>query len=235
MWRLLVASLLLVRPVIAQERATAYEALRVIGSQLNRDLVNHVISVTGADGDPQPETWKILLDDPQARRSVREIEVRHGRIASQRTPVGSITGSNEGAIIDTARLNLDSNGAYAVASHTAEKSNMPFATVSYTLRTGERGDPVWILTLRNKSSRPVGTIYIGANRGNVTRTEGLFAGAKMNDVETERDAERESNEEHAPFHEVRMRIRESFRHAQDDAREMFERVRRSFVDFINRS
>jgi hypothetical protein len=233
MWRLFIASLLLVTPVMAQERATAYEALRVIGLQLNRELVKHVISVTGVGGDPQPQTWKILLDDPRARGGVREIEVRDARIASQRTRVGSIAGSSEGATIDTARLNLDSSGAYAVASHTAEKSNTPFATVSYTLRTGESGDPVWILTLQDKSSRPVGTIYIGANRGNVTRTEGLFAGANMNDVETERDAEREQDEEHAPFHEVRTRIRESFLHAEHEAHNTFERVKRSFSDFIN--
>lgn len=235
MWRAFIASLLLVTPVMAQERATAYEALRVIGLQLNRELVNHVISVTGVDGDPQPETWKILLEDPRARGGVREIEVRHGKITSQRTRVGSVAGSSEGATIDTARLNLDSSGAYAVASHTAEKSNTPFATVSYTLRTGDSGDPVWILTLQNKSSRAVGTIYIGANRGDVSRTEGLFAGANMNDVETERDAEREQDEGHAPFHEVRTRIQESFQHAHDEARDIFERVKHSFVDFINRS
>jgi hypothetical protein len=234
MWKTLAVLLLLSAPVLAQEQATAYDVLRVVGAQLNREFVNHVISMTGVDGNPQPKTWKILLDDPQARGGVREVEVRHGRIDSERTPVRSIAGSSEGATINTARLNLDSSGAYAVASHTAERSNTRFATASYTLRTDERGDPVWIVTLQNKSSRPVGTICIGADRGNVTRTEGMFAGANMSDVETERDAEQEPDEEHAPFHGVRTRIRESFRHAQDEARDTFERVRRSFVDFINR-
>jgi hypothetical protein len=232
MWKTLAALLFLVAPALAreEEQATAYDALRVVGAQLSREFVSHVISVSGVDGNPQPETWKILLEDPQARGGVREVEVRHGRIDSKRTPVRSIAGSSEGARINTARLNLDSSGAYAVASHTAERSNTRFATASYTLRTDERGDPVWIVTLQNKSSRPVGTIYIGANRGNVTRAEGMFAGAKMSDVETEQ----EPDEEHAPFHGVRTRIRESFRRAQDEARDSFERVRRSFVDFINR-
>src|SRR6202049_4157110 len=237
MWKTLAALLFLVAPAVArgEEQATAYDALRVVDGQLSREFVSHIISVSGVEGNPQPETWKILLEDPQARGGVRELEVRHGRIDSKRTPVRSIAGSSEGARINTARLNLDSSGAYAVASHTAERSDTRFATASYTLRTDERGDPVWIVTLQNKSSRPVGTIYIGANRGNVTRTEGMFAGAKMSDVETERDAEQEPDEEHAPFHGVRTRIRESFRHAQNDARDKFGRVRRSFVDFINRS
>jgi len=234
MWKSFAALLLLSTPVLAQEHATAYEALRVVGTQLNRDFVKHVISVTGVNGDPQPEAWKIMLEDARARGGVREVEVAHGRIVSERTPHRSVVGSTEGATINTERLNLDSSGAYAVASHTAEKSDTRFATVSYTLRTDERGDPIWIVTLGNKSARPVGTIYIGANRGTVTRTEGMFAGAKMSDVETDQDVQQERDEEHAPFHEVRARIRESFRHAQGEARDTFEHVRRSFVDFINR-
>jgi len=150
MWRSCGALLLLVTPVLAQEHATAYDALRVVGTQLNRDFVDHVISIAGVEGDPQPETWKIMLDDPRVRGGIREVEVANGRVVSERTPVRSVTGSTEGATIDTARLNLDSSGAFAVASHTAERSNTAFATVSYTLRTDEGGEPIWIVTLVNK-------------------------------------------------------------------------------------
>jgi hypothetical protein len=233
MWKTLAVLLLFSTTALAQENATAYDALRVVGTKLNRDYVNHVISVTGVDGNPQPETWKILLEDPHARGGVREIEVANGNIASERTPVRTVVGSAEGATINTTRLNLDSSGAYALASHTADKSNTRFETVSYTLRTDERGDPTWIVTLRNRS-RPVGTIYIGANRGNVTRTEGMFAGAAMSDVETDRDPEQGTDEEGGIFKGAKTRIRQTFRRAQDEARDMFDRVRRSFTDFINR-
>ena len=67
MWKILGAMLLTAASALAQERATAYEALRTVGQRLNRDYVNHIISVTGVEGDPQPETWKILLDDSRAR------------------------------------------------------------------------------------------------------------------------------------------------------------------------
>jgi hypothetical protein len=93
------------------------------------------------------------------------------------------------------------------------------------------------VTLHAKSGRPVGTIYIGANRGNVSRTEGMFAGTNMNDVETEREVAQEPGDEegeHGPFHGVRSRISGMFRRTQDEARGMFDRVRRSFSDFINR-
>ena len=222
--------LLFMTSALAQERATAYEALRVVGAQLGRDTLHHIVSIVGVEGDPQPETWKIILEDPASRGGVRQVEVANGRIVSDRTELRSVAGSTEGATINTARLNLDSTGAFAVASHTAERSKTRFATVSYTLRTNERGEPIWITTLLNRSSHPVGTIYIGANRGTVTRTEGMFAGASMNEIETDRDEQNEGGIISA----TEARIKHAFHRTQDEARGMFERVKRSFSDFINR-
>jgi len=230
MWRLLAAFLLSITPALAQENATAYEALSVVGTQLGRGALSHIVSVTGVGGDPQPEKWKIILEDPDARGGVRELQVADERIASDRPSGRQAAGSTEGATIDTARLNLDSSGAYAVASHTAEKSHPQFTTVSYTLRTDERGEPTWIVTLLSKSSRPVGTIYIGATRGAVRRTEGMFAGATMEDVENDSDEE----DKRGPFGGVKARIKDSFHRTQEEARDMFDRVKRSFSDFINR-
>lgn len=229
MWKWLAALPLFATCAFAQEQGTAYEALRTVGRQLNRDAVNHIISVSGVKGDPQPETWRILLDDP--RSGMREVVVRNGQIDSEQP--GAVVGSRQGATIKTNRLNLDSSGAFAVASHTADKSGAHFETVSYTLRNDEHGEPVWIVTLHSSVGRPVGTIYIGANRGNVTRTEGMFAGTNMDDVETERDVERSRDDGGGIIGQTKARIRETFLRAQDEARGTFERVRRSFVDFLN--
>ena len=221
--------LLIAGTALGQEQATAYEALRTVGAQFGRDSVNHVVSVSGAQGDPQPDTWRILFEDRRTRGGLREVEVRNGRISSERPPTDSVIGSAAGATINTAKLNLDSSGAFAVASHTADKSSTRFATANYTLRTDERGNPVWIVTLQSANGRPVGTIHIGANKGNVTRTEGMFAGANMDDVVDEREPN--NNAEDGT---IRGRIRGMFDRAQDEARGMFDRTRRSFVDFINR-
>jgi hypothetical protein len=121
-----------------------------------------------------------------------------------------------------------------VASHTADKSNARFQTASYTLRTDEHGEPVWIVTLHARNGQPVGTIFIGANRGNVTRTEGMFSGTTMADVQTDQDVGNTAQGS-GPFSHTKARIRKSFRHAQDQARGMFDRVKHSFEDFINRT
>jgi hypothetical protein len=161
---------------------------------------------------------------------VRELEVADGRIDSDNEAGRDVAGSTEGATIDVSRLNLDSNGAYSVASHTAEASHTGFATADYTLRTDERGEPMWIVTLRNRSSRPVGTIYIGGTGGIVRRTEGMFAGATMEDVEGDYG----QGQVTGVIRSAKRSIKHGFNRAQEEARGMFVKVRRSFSDFINR-
>lgn len=229
MWRVWVGLLLLATPVWAEENATAYEALRVLGSELGRGALHQIVSIRGTKGDPQPQKWKIVLEDPQGG-GVRELQVADGRIDSDEEANRDVAGSAEGAMIDVSHLNLDSSGAYAVASHTAEASHTSFATADYTLRTDERGEPMWIVTLRNNSSRPIGTIYIGGTRGTVMRTEGMFAGATMEDVEGDYD----QGEGPGVIRSAKRSIKHGFNRAQEEARGMFEKVKRSFSDFINR-
>ncbi|PYK74085.1 MAG: hypothetical protein DME39_08435 [Verrucomicrobia bacterium] len=134
MWKSFAALLLLVTPVWAQENATAYEALRVVGAQFGRGALNHIVSITGVKGAPQPEKWKIILEDPAAR-GVRELGIADGKIDSDESPDRSTAGSAEGATLNVSRLNLDSSGAFAVASHIADTSHTHFATADYTLRS----------------------------------------------------------------------------------------------------
>jgi hypothetical protein len=224
-----VGLLLLATPVFAEENATAYEALRVLGSEFGRDALHQIVLIRGTKGDPQPEKWKIVVGDPQVG-GVRELQVADGRIDSDDQADRDVAGSTEGATIDVSRLNLDSSGAFAVASHTAEASHTSFATADYTLRTDERGEPMWIVTLRNRSSRPIGTIYIGGTRGTVMRTEGMFAGATMEDVEGDYG----QGQVTGVIRSAKRSIKHGFNRAQEEARGMFVKVKRSFSDFINR-
>src|SRR4029078_12387692 len=134
MWRVWVGLLLLATPVWAEENVTAYEALRVVGSELGRDALHQIVSIRGTKGDPQPEKWRIVVQDPQGGGE-REVQVAEGKIDSDGGADRDLACSAEGAMIDVSQLNLDSSGAYAVASHTAEASHTSFTTADYTLRT----------------------------------------------------------------------------------------------------
>jgi hypothetical protein len=247
MWKFLLGSLFFAQFAWGQENPSAYEALRVIGTEMNRALVNRVISVNGVDGDPQPRTWKILVQDRNANGGVREIMVENNRIVSQRVPNRSVTGSTREATINPARLNLDSTGAYSVASHTAETSHVTYSLTSYTLRADEKGNPVWIVTLADRSARPVGTIHIRASDGRVVRVEGMYQGRNMEQVEENPDVDAPPTVENGPGPDdqgvededsdenlVFKDIKRAFRKTSRDANRIFHKVRRSFVDFLNR-
>ena len=231
-----IALLLLSTPAVAQERPTAYEAMRTVGTQLKRDFVNHVISVTGSNGSPQPVTWMILIDDPGARGGVREIEVGNGRIVSERTPLRSAVEGSLGAVIDTSKLNLDSSGAFTLAQQAADKSHVTFATADYTLRVDERGNPIWRVALQRQNGEPAGTIFIGANHGTVTRTEGLFSGgdrtATVDQPSDEPNPADADEDDDGDQNIIKRRIKQAFRQARDDVKRTFFKVRRSFVDFF---
>jgi hypothetical protein len=247
MWKLLVVSVLLAGPVWAQESPSAYEAMRTIGTQLNRQAVNRVVSISGVDGDPQPRSWKILVEEKNAPSGVREYVIENNRIVSQRVPNRSVVGSTKDATIDTSKLNLDSTGAYSVAAHTADTSHVTFSRSNYTLRTDDRRNPIWIVTLADRGNRPVGTIHIRASDGRVMRVEGMYQGRNMEQVEVNPDADNpptvdnepppddqavddEDSDENIVFKD----IKRAFRKTTHDANRMFHKVRRSFVDFFNR-
>src|SRR5262245_949954 len=111
MWRVWVGLLLLATPVWADENATAYEALRLVGSELGRDALHQIVSMRGTKGDPQPQKWRIAVEDPQGG-GVRELQVADGKIDSDDEADRDLAGSTEGAMIDVSQLNLDSSGAF---------------------------------------------------------------------------------------------------------------------------
>lgn len=262
MWKFSLVFLLLASSARAEEQSTAYEALQVVRDQFHRAALSRIISVSGVDGDPQPARWNILIADRNAPGGVRELQVRGGRIVSNRTPDRTVVGTTEGATINTSRLNLDSSGAFTVASYTADKSHTNFDRVSYTLRTNDRGTPVWIVTLQDQARQSLGTIHIAANRGNVTRVEGMYRGANMahveqdpvdrsggNDnanIETEvddagqidasvdADVDVEVDDSDGDENVIKANIKRMFRRTKRDAQRMFHRVHRSFDDFISR-
>jgi hypothetical protein len=247
MWKFLIGFLFIATPIFAQENPSAYEALRVMGTQLNRQMVSRVVSVTGVEGDPQPRSWKILVEDKNAANGVREIVVEDNRVVSQRAPNKSVVGSTQGATINTSKLNLDSTGAYTVAAHTAETSHVTFSLTSYTLRTDDRGNPIWIVTLADRSNRPVGTIHIRASDGRISRVEGMYQGRNMEQVEVNPDIdnpprvenerpndEQAVDDENSDENLVFKDVKRMFRRTTRDASRMFHKVQRSFVDFFNR-
>ena len=147
-----------------QAADTAYNALRVLGKRDGQDVLNHVVEVRGHGGSPQPTVWKIVIEDPHARAGVREVEIEHGKIVSERTP----TSHGVGGVMNFNQLNLDSEGAFTVANQEAQKGNVPFDHIEYVLKSGTGGGaPVWQLDLSDGKTGRVGSVEIAADSGAV--------------------------------------------------------------------
>jgi hypothetical protein len=145
----------------AEQDATAYTALRVVGKQKGQPILNRVLELRGRNGMPQPAVWKIVLAEADARGGVREIEVQRGKIISERTvPHGS-----HGEAMDFSRLNLDSEGVFTIINRETEQQRLPFDRVDYTLRGGSGGAPVWTTDLYDGARGRVATIQIAADSG----------------------------------------------------------------------
>ena len=153
-------------PLGAMQAAdSAYNALRVLGKRDGQDILNHVISVRGKSGNPQPAVWKIVIDDPHARGGLREVEIEKGKIVSERTPTAS---HGAGSAMNFNQLNLDSEGAFTVANQEAQKGHLPFDRIDYILRSGTGGGaPVWELDLSDAKTGRAGNVEIAADSGAV--------------------------------------------------------------------
>lgn len=162
---------LLLLPMVAFGKDTAYQALRLVGSERDKDLLNRVVELKGRNGAPQPDQWVILIDDPNARGGLRELEVSQGRIISERTPVSDYSGGGPQPSMNFTKLNLDSQGAFTVAEAEARKARRGFNSIDYFLRQDEQtGSPIWVLQLLDGQKRSLGSITVAADTGNVIKS-----------------------------------------------------------------
>ncbi|MGH8047256.1 MAG: hypothetical protein ACREKL_08415, partial [Chthoniobacterales bacterium] len=152
----------------AQARAsTAYEALGVLKKARGEEILKQLVEVRGETGEPQPQSWTILMADPTARGGIREFVVTDGEIASERTPVrGYTVGTGAFPVINFGRLNVDSNEVFKVANKQSVEAKVGFHSVDYTLRTNDAdGSPMWVLHLFDYMGAPVGTLSVSAENG----------------------------------------------------------------------
>ncbi|MBV8900508.1 MAG: hypothetical protein JOY92_10420 [Verrucomicrobia bacterium] len=160
----LISSVLLSVGAAARAEDTAYKALRAVGVKQGEKSLDHIVSISGRSGHPQPINWTVLVDDPSARGGLREFDVVASRINAERAPVKR----SGGKPIDLSNLNTDSDGAFTVAEAEARRHHVGFDALDYTLASDPvSGKPVWTVSLLDDQQRLVGAVKISADNGNV--------------------------------------------------------------------
>lgn len=154
---------------VSLAQSTAYDALRLVGSQRGAHFYNRLVSISGRNAAPQPYTWVMLFRDPAMPGGLREIVVEQGRIISDGPPLRPppVRG---GQVMDLKRLNLNSDGAFNLVEAEARANRVGFDAVNYLLRAHEvTGQPVWILDLLNARRQRVSTAMVSAETGRILR------------------------------------------------------------------
>jgi hypothetical protein len=162
-WPLVFASAILFAGV-GHAQVTAYAALRTVGTSRGEKVLRQLLAVSGEGSNAQPTRWRIWLDDPAARGGVRELEVSGNQITSERTPVNSEwAGAKD---MDLAHLNLDSDGAYQVATQEAKAKGVQFSKVQFQLAADRQtGKPGWTVQMADGKDQRVGALKINADSG----------------------------------------------------------------------
>jgi hypothetical protein len=155
--------------VTGHTQVTAYAALRTVGSSRGEKVLSQVVAISGEGSGAQPNRWKVWIDDPAARGGVRELEVSGNQITSERTPVKSEWAG--GKDMDLAHLNLDSDGAYQVATQEARTKGIEFSKVQFQLAADrETGKPGWTVQMTDAKDQRVGSIKVNADSGTIVNS-----------------------------------------------------------------
>jgi hypothetical protein len=169
--------------------ATAYSALQTLKQARGDAILKQLVEMRGETGQPQPQSWTILMNDPTARGGVREFVIAGGEIASERTPLRG-AGVGGRPPLDFARLNLDSDGAFKIANSQAANAKVGFHTVDYTLRTdADTGAPLWVMRLFDYMGAPVGKLEVSAESGKIANAFQVDPDAREQQAATKDDSE----------------------------------------------
>jgi len=152
----------------------------VIKGTRGDSILSQLVEARGESGQPQPQAWTIVMNDPSARGGVREFVVSGDQILSERTPARGTGGGGELPALNFSRLNLDSDGAFGIAEKQAAARKVAFNSADYTLRTNDvSGAPMWAIRLFDYMGAPVGGIQISAEDGEIVKSFAIDSDARV--------------------------------------------------------
>ena len=156
------AAALLFSSVFTLAGDTAYDALRAAGARLGADAQNRLVEISGKGGRPQPVLWQVQLEEPSGRSGQLQLNVQRGVVVGQTKAVGAVSGGR----LNVSSIQLDSDGAFAIANAEAVRADISFDRLNYVLKL-EGGFPVWRVELLDGPVSFVGTLKIAADTGTV--------------------------------------------------------------------
>ena len=155
---------------MAEPAVLLLEAAGSVGRYLGPQSLNNLISIEGRHGTPHPAAWEFQVVDPAAPNGVQVVLAKVAKATRRNTDEVGYPYSIPGGFFTWNALKVDNLVAFKAADNEARQALIGFDSVHYLLRTRDgSAEPVWILTLLDSASRPVGRLEVSATTGKVER------------------------------------------------------------------
>lgn len=148
----------LVSQALANE--TAYKAIKSACASQGKDAFNRVMEVSGTNGVPQPEAWRVSIADPKAQGGLVQVEVRNGKIVGRK---GASARPGASPIFLNS-LKLDSDGVFDLVNREAVTAGISYDRIHYTLSAGNQaGLPTWSVEIFDGPHQKVGSMKVAGD------------------------------------------------------------------------
>lgn len=154
----------------AQNATTALSAIKLIP----KGDAKRVARIEARDGNPTPERWYILVQNPGEETGVHEYVVAGGEVVASRTISQFAETLKPEEVLTGDAVRIDSDRAGKLAQQYALANNVIPATLNYQLRKDESdGTPVWNVTCIDEAGKALGGVVVAANKGAVLSHNGF--------------------------------------------------------------
>ncbi len=148
---------------------TALSALQTLHELGRPQLAEALVEIKGEHGEPQPQEWILLCNDPQAQSGIRELIIKDHHPISERTPLRRFEGEGTLPQLDLKRVSIDSGVIFKAANTEAKNHRVGFDFINYILRTDAlTGQPLWVVQLYKNAHNEehlVGTLQFSTETG----------------------------------------------------------------------
>lgn len=153
-------------PLLINAQTSAFDTLEAYGKSRGQADLKHIVAITGAQGQDQPQQWMILKKDASVGNLMHEYVMKNGNIVAERHFSTEPEQNMPASTLPLSQLNTDSTKAFKTANRAANNSNIGFDSINYLLRIHHTSpSPVWTLTLLDQQKKTVGIVFVSASTG----------------------------------------------------------------------
>jgi len=164
----LLCGVMAVVPVFADLNSS--QAVAALERQYGPEKFDHIVSLRGVGGGPNPREWVVVAYDRESPTTLRSYWADATRVVTQGVNSSYYPARVPAGFVDAGKIKVDSERAFAIVDALAREDGVGFNEVSYTLRALDlTDDPIWVIQLTDARGQLVGRLVLSAESGGVLR------------------------------------------------------------------